>query len=84
MNIAGIISAEMMLHYSSWQVFFEKKKFSNIIFKYIKGTYCPANYNRGRYYFQIICAGNLEPPSFSFFILKGHHHKSSIKPFSAA
>jgi hypothetical protein len=27
---------------------------------------------------------NWRPAHFSFWILKGHHHKKSIKPFSAA
>jgi hypothetical protein len=37
----------------------------------LKGTYCPANSNRGRYYAQIIRAGKLEARPFFFLIFKG-------------
>ncbi len=42
------------------------------------------NSKRDQYYAQIICAGKLEARPFSFSVLKGHRHKRSIKPFSAA
>jgi len=46
--------------------------------------YCPTTGNRGRKWYQSIDNFKMPGRPFSFLILKGHHHKRSIKPSSAS